>query len=148
MVQQEIPICHARPGGVWGCAPDPPVRSELFGNRSVPHRRMSAARECSGDFTPGKNFERGRQEPLGRLHGKNELNKDRRNGAMIVRGSAVSCYASARTSVMAFAARNGQKPVCLPCRLLRVPLGPLERAMSTSWCCVQRSWPRSGILFL
>jgi hypothetical protein len=37
------PICHARPGGVWGCAPDPP-ESELFGNRSVPQRRVKVAR--------------------------------------------------------------------------------------------------------
>ena len=36
--------------GVRGYAPDPPVGSELFGNRSVPQRRVSAARECSGDF--------------------------------------------------------------------------------------------------
>jgi hypothetical protein len=47
MVQQEIPICHARPGGVWGCAPDPPVRSELFGNRSVPQRRVRVARKIA-----------------------------------------------------------------------------------------------------
>jgi hypothetical protein len=37
--------------GVGVCT-GPASKSELFGNRSVPQRRMSVARGCLGDFLP------------------------------------------------------------------------------------------------
>jgi hypothetical protein len=42
--------CPSRWGA--GACTGPASKSELFGNRSVPQRRVSAARECSGDFLP------------------------------------------------------------------------------------------------
>jgi hypothetical protein len=42
--------CHARPGGVWGCAPDPPVRA-MFGKPLSAATTCEVARECLGRFS-------------------------------------------------------------------------------------------------